>query len=291
MKALAIDIGGTSVKYAYVSSKGEIYNKDSFETCNMTSLDVFLTELRKIVEQGITCGIKKVGISSLGIFDAEGMCLGGAENLPVLEGVNLRMEICSWKEEIQCNILNDGVAAAMGEYWLGEAEGCQNFLCITLGTGIGGAIVLEGKPVIGSHFQSGEIGYYNYADETDYMEHSYSTKGILEEAARRMNCSQIDGLTFVEHVKQGDAICSDLFQEWMNALGKMLANYSLLLDPEKIILGGGISGQKEWICDAISHSVQQHLPISFRGKTKVYPAKYGNDAGLLGSVEVFLNNI
>lgn len=291
MKALAIDIGGTSVKYAYVSSKGEISNKNSFDTYNMTSLEAFLTEIRRIVEIGIIQGIRKIGISSLGIFDTEGMCVGGVENLPFLEGVNLRREICSWNEEIQCSIMNDGTAAAMGEYWLGEAKECQNFICITLGTGIGGAIVIGGNPVLGSHFQSGEVGYYNYVSEMDYMERSYSTKGILEEAARRMNLSQIDGFTFVEYVKNGDAICSALFQEWMHVLGSMLANYSLLLDPEKIILGGGISGQKEWICDALTQSMQQHLPTPFRGKIQVYPAKYGNDAGILGSVEVFFNKI
>ncbi len=289
MKALAIDIGGTSVKYAYISSEGEISNKNSFDTYNMTSLEVFLAEIHRIVETGIIQGIRKIGISSLGIFDTDGMCLGGAENLPFLEGVNLRREICAWNDEIQCSIMNDGTAAAMGEYWLGEAKGCQNFLCITLGTGIGGAVVFGGKPVLGSHFQSGEVGYYNYANEMDYMELSYSTKGVLEEAAKRMNRSQIDGFTFVEHVKNGDAICSTLFQEWMNVLGSMLANYSLLLDPEKIILGGGISGQKEWICDALTCSMQKYLPISFRGKTKVYPAKYGNDAGILGSVEGYFN--
>lgn len=286
---LAIDIGGTSVKYGEVSYIGDISNKSSFEVNQMNSLEELLEMLHKVVMSYVEQGIIQVGISSLGIFDKVGKCLGGVENMPFLEQVNLTEEIMSWDSQIQCHIMNDGVAAAMGEYWFGEGKGCQNFICITLGTGIGGAIVLEGKPLLGSHFQSGEIGYSNYQSDTDYLELSYSTKGILEEAARRMNLQEIDGFTFVEKVKGNDPICRALFQEWMEALAKVLANSVLLLDPEKVIIGGGISVQKEWICDALNKKLQSHLPYSFREKVIVCAAKHGNDAGLLGAVTVFLN--
>ncbi len=286
---LAIDIGGTSVKYGEVSHIGEISNKSKFEVHNLTSLEEFLEVLHQAIKPYIEDGITKVGISSLGIFNKEGLCLGGVENMPFLEGANLAKEVMAWNSQIKCHIMNDGVAAAMGEYWFGEGQGCQNFICITLGTGIGGAIVLDGKPLLGSHFQSGEIGYSNYDSETDYLELGYSTKGVLEEAARRMHLQEIDGFFFVEQVKKKEPICSLVFQEWMTALAKVLANSILLLDPEKIIIGGGISGQKEWLCNGLNEKLQLHLPLSFREKVTVCAAKHGNDAGLLGAVTIFIN--
>ncbi|MFI3212146.1 MAG: ROK family protein [Eubacteriales bacterium] len=283
---LAIDIGGTSVKYAYISSSGKIENKSSFLTKEMNTIEEFLVPLKEILEKAINSQIYKVGISSLGIFDQSGMCLGGVENLPFLEGNNLKELVSSCDNRIECNILNDGSAAALGEYWLGEGVGCSNFLCITLGTGIGGAIVIDGKPVLGSHFQSGEIGYSDYQSEEDYLEVKCSTIGILREAAKRMQVEEIRGHTFIEYVKQEEPICTALFQHWMKMLGRMIANSMLLLDPEIIIIGGGISAQKEWFCDRLYQQVQLYLPPSFSGKVPIKAAKHGNDAGLLGAAQI-----
>ncbi|MFI3173093.1 MAG: ROK family protein [Eubacteriales bacterium] len=283
-KVLAIDIGGTSVKYAHISQTGEVSNKSSYHTATIATLEEFLEQLRKVVVESVEQGITQIGISSLGLFHEQGMCLGGVENLAYLNGVNLVDQIHRWYPEIEVRIMNDGTAAAMGEYWLGEAKGCNHFICITLGTGIGSAIVINGQPLLGSNYRSGEIGYTNYQTESDYFELQYSTKGVLDRAAKVLQVEAIDGLQFVEYVKKGDPDCVRLFTEWMEALGGMIANTILVLDPEKIIIGGGISGQKEWLCEALYEEVQRKLPPDFRGKNNVVPAKNGNDAGLLGAV-------
>lgn len=284
-QVLAFDIGGTSAKYAYISHKGEVTNKSKFSTNTITDVNQFFGAMRMVIEEGINQGIEKVGISSLGIFDETGLCLGGVENLPFLEQVNIVEQVTTWFPALECHITNDGMAAAMGEYWLGEGQGCNNFICITLGTGIGGAIVINGMPLLGSHFQSGEIGYTNYQSDEEYLEMRYSTKKIMAEAARRMNVEKIGGIAFVEKVKEGDKICEELFQEWMDVLAQMMANSILLIDPEKIIIGGGVSGEKDWLCNALDEKLQLHLPETFRGKTIIRVAKHGNDAGLLGAVE------
>lgn len=283
--ALAIDIGGTSVKYGYVSETGKITQKNKFKTEKITDLQEFLDYLKMVVEEAVEQGIRCVGISSLGIFDEEGLCCGGVENLSFLDGVNLNAYIKSWYPTLQSSIINDGTAAAVGEYWLGEGVECDNFICITLGTGIGGAIVINGIPVLGSHYQSGEIGYTNYKSEHEYLERFYSTKGILKEAASRLQLEKIGGKEFTELVRKDEEVCVNLFEEWMNVLADMIANHVLLLDPEKVIIGGGISGEKEWICNQLDRKLQARLPEALRGKAKVCVAKNGNDAGLLGAVE------
>ncbi len=289
-QVLGIDIGGTSAKYGYISSSGEITDKSHFDTSSIKSIEEFLEALYEVISLGVKEGITSIGISSLGIFDESGMCLGGVENLSFLQGVNLKECIETQFPSVTCQIINDGVAAAMGEYWLGEGQDCKNFICMTLGTGIGGAIVVDGTPLLGSHFQSGEIGYTNYRSESDYLELEYSTKGVLEKAAHLLGISEMGGLEFVERVKKEDSVCTKLFDEWMEQIATMLANSILLLDPEKIILGGGISGQKEWICDALNMKLQMRLPEAFRGKALVRWAKNGNDAGLLGAAQAFHNH-
>ncbi len=286
-RVLAFDIGGTSVKYAEISECGEVRNKASFRTKEKKDLGSFLEEMLGVVEEKWQEGIRKVGISSLGIFDKSGLCLGGVENLAFLEQVNLPEEIRMRFPDVECHIKNDGVAAAVGEHWLGEGRGCDNFICMTLGTGIGGAIVIDGKPVTGSHFQSGEIGYSNYRSEQDYMELHYSMKGVLRRTAQLMGVEKVGGVEFVEKVKAGETTCCKMFEEWMEALAHMLANSMLLLDPEKIIIGGGVSGEKKWLCDAIEAHLRKKLPPTFRDKVCVKVAKNGNDAGLLGAVVEF----
>ncbi len=288
-KVLAIDIGGTSVKHAYVSSQGEITEKGRFKTGKTCDLQIFLKELCEVVKKAVSVGVQKVGISSLGIFRSDGLCLGGVENLAFLKGVNLTEQMQMWYPELECHIINDGTAAADGEYWLGEGMDCDSFICMTLGTGIGGAIIIDGKPIHGSHFQSGEIGYSNYKSEDDYLERKYSTKAVLAEAAKQLQVEKIGGIAFVEAVKNKDAICEQLFEEWMEALAGMLSNAVLLLDPEKIILGGGVSGEKDWICKALKEKLDLCLPQAFHEKLQVCVAKNGNDAGLLGAAEIFFH--
>lgn len=289
---LAFDIGGTSAKYAYISQQGMVTNQGRFDTSAMDSREEFFTSIQSVIGKAVSEGISRIGIASLGMFNQSGMCLGGVENLPFLEQMNLPEQIRAWYPEVACHIMNDGVAAAMGEYWIGEGQGCNNFICIILGTGIGGAIVINGKPLLGSHFQSGEIGYSNYKSEEDYLELHYSTKGILKTATAHMDkkgMKEMDGMTFVELVKEDNTVCAALFNEWIDALASMIANSILLLDPEKVIIGGGISGQKEWIREALDKHIQLHLPPAFQGKVAVKVAKYGNDAGLLGAAESYFN--
>ncbi len=286
---LAIDIGGTAAKYAVVSPAGEISACGSFGTAGLSGFDAFLQALYAVVEAATAQGITKVGISSPGVYDTQGNCTGNVENLPYLSGQNIPQAVQARFAKVQCNIGNDGVAAAMGEYYFGAAKGCPSFLCITLGTGIGGAYVLDGKPHLGYHGQSCEIGYFNYQSQADYYEKKYSTKGILRFLASRLQQSRMSGRVFTQKVQEGAPIYTETYAEWVDAIGQLIANMALVIDPAMVVIGGGISREKALLKPAFSAALARHLPPAFQNKITLEMAICGNDAGLLGAAAFYLD--
>ncbi len=282
-QVLALDIGGTSAKYAFVDAQGALRAKDKFDTAGIRSFAVFFERLCAVVAAARAQGITQVGISCPGVFDDAGVCMGNVENLPYLSGMNLPALLKAAYPDVEIHIGNDGNAAAMGEYWCGAAQGSPCFLCMTLGTGIGGALVIDGKPHLGAHFQSGEIGYINYQSPEEYYEKRYSTKGILAILAKRLGIARLSGRDFTKEVERQTPVYTETFAEWVDALGQLLANMVFVVDPERIVVGGGISREKALLLPALEAAMNRHLPPSFQDKTVLEMAQCGNDAGLLGA--------
>ncbi len=285
---MAIDIGGTAAKFGVVSQSGEISARGQFGTAQIETFDEFFVQLCAVVADAQREGVDKVAISSAGVFDQAGVCTGNVENLPFLSGHNIPALIQAAFPNVQCKIGNDGMAAAMGEYRFGAAQGSPSFICITLGTGIGGAYVLNGKPHLGSHGQSCEIGYFNYKNQSDYYEKKYSTKGILRFLGRKMNLPIISGRVFTRKVQEGAPLYTEAYTEWVDAIGQLLANMVLVVDPVLVVVGGGISREVDLLQPAFANALEQHLPPSFRGKVELKMAQCSNDAGLLGAAAYYL---
>ncbi|MFI3169032.1 MAG: ROK family protein [Faecalibacterium sp.] len=288
-QVLAIDIGGTAAKYAVVSPAGEISASGSFGTVGLPNFDAFLQELYAVVQAAYAQGITKVGISSPGVYDAQGNCIGNVENLPYLSAQNIPQAVQARFAGVQCKIGNDGVGAAMGEYHFGAAKGCPSFICITLGTGIGGAYVLDGKPHLGYHGQSCEVGYFNYQSQADYYEKKYSTKGILRFLASKLQQPLISGRVFTQKVQEGAPIYTETYEEWVDAIGQLIANMALVIDPAMVVVGGGISREKALLKPALEAALARHLPPAFQHKITLEMARCGNDAGLLGAATFYLD--
>ena len=141
--SLSIDIGGTSAKYAYVTADGRLTGKNSFSTSGLKNLDEFYQRLLPVIDEGFACGAVNAGLSCPGFIHSDGLCMGGVENLPYLKGVDIPGFLRQRNPSLKVSIMNDGTAAALGEYWLGSGRGSRVLLCITLGTGIGSALILE----------------------------------------------------------------------------------------------------------------------------------------------------
>lgn len=291
-KCLGIDIGGTSAKYGIVDRKGAITAKSGFLTGHDMTREMFQKNLREVCIYARDLGAKGVGISCLGFIDSrKGQILSGTENIPFLTGMNIQDMVQGvFPKELTC-IHNDCDCAALGERWLGAAAGCDNFFCITLGTGIGGSLVLDGKLITGAHCRTGEIGYFRYRSPEDYLERHYSTQSILEMAKKRLGLETLDGYRFIELIKEGHCECRKIFDEWMEALAAELANIILLLDVEKVIVGGGISEEKDLIIATLKRKTAARLPQAIAEAVDIQPARFANDAAIIGAAAPLLGHV
>jgi predicted NBD/HSP70 family sugar kinase len=288
-KYLGIDIGGTAAKYAIITANGEIIRKDQFNTSNIKDLGTFVQSLFDVIDYAIPEKISGIGLCSLGIINSRtSEITGGVANMSFLQGINFKTLIREKYGDIPVHIMNDAKAVAKGEQWLGAGRGCDNFFCVTIGTGIGGALVLNSSIVDGAHFRAGEVGYLNYYDPTNYFEKFASTRFIMDKAAKRLQYETINGVQFFDMVRKKDVVCLDILDEWIQTLSRMLANVILLVDVDKIILGGGISEEKEILVPMISKEVERMLPPEFKNQTIIETAAFSNNAGMLGAVSSFV---
>lgn len=279
-----IDIGGTSTKYAKVDINGMIGDKGSFETYRSMTRETFLAEIFRICDEAVINDTKGIGISSLGVIDSENGCyIGGVHNLPALHGLNLRETLQNRYPHLPIVILNDAKAAALGELWVGEGRDCSSLLCITLGTGIGGALVMNGKLVHGFHNRAGEVGYCDYRSESDFAEAHFSTEAIMSRISEKIK-EPMDGFKFFKKCYNKEPEFLAELEEWMRGVARLIANLCLLVDPQKVLIGGGISSENEILIPMLTRLTDEMLPMEFRGQTVIAPAGNSQNAGILGAV-------
>ena len=284
MEYFGIDIGGTSTKYAKVDINGVIRKKGSFDTFRSMSRQAFLSEIFSACDGVVAEGIGGIGISSLGVIDHEKGCyLGGVQNLPALLGLNLKETLADRYPGLPIVILNDAKAAALGELWVGEGRDCSSLFCITLGTGIGGALVVNGKLVHGFHNRAGELGYSDYQSESDFAELHFSTEAVMAKMSRKIQ-EPMDGYKFFEKCYNEEPEYLAELEVWMRGVARLIANLCLLIDPQKVLIGGGISSEYEILIPMLTRYTDEMLPIEFRGQTVIAPAGNSYNAGILGAV-------
>lgn len=284
---LGIDIGGTTAKYARISAQGAVSHRGSFPTGAACGKEEFLARLFAVVDENVLEGALGIGISCLGIVDSQsGAVSGGAGNLPILPGLNLKELLMARHPNLPVYICNDVKAAARGEQWMGAGRNCGDFFCITFGTGLGGCAVISGKVLEGAFSRAGEIGYWDYQDAQAYCERRLSTGYVMAAAAQKLGIPAIDGITFFARVRQGNAVCLAILDEWTAEIARVIAQVMLLLDPEKFILGGGIAPQSDLLLPRIGKALGRFLPPDIQAECAIEFAACGNDAGMLGAVSV-----
>ncbi len=282
---LSIDVGGTSAKYAFIDIKGNIYNKDSFLTGKEMTPTHFFDEISKITKTNKD-KITGIGICTPGFVDSDnGIILSGVENIPFLYNVQLKAELLRRFPNFKIAIQNDAKAAALGEFYYGNAKNSKSCFCTTLGTGIGGAYIIDGNIVQGSHFRLGEIGYSNYKNKDEYLENSFSTISVMNRTAQLLNKNTLDGKYFFELLRENDNIVCKEFEKWTDVLSTIYANIIILLDIDKLIIGGGVCKQ-EVLINTLRKKILSKIPDEFRDEIDILPALLGNDAALLGNASI-----
>lgn len=283
-KYVSIDIGGTAIKYGVINSEGQIVEKEQMPTEAWRGGPEILNKVIGIVETHKKIyTVSGICISTAGMVDVEkGEIFYAAPLIPNYAGTKFK-QVLEEKFQIPCEVENDVNCAGLAESVSGVAKQSKVTLCLTVGTGIGGCIIIQGKIFRGYSNSACEVGYMNMGD-SDFQTlgaASVLTKKVAErkkEPQERWN-----GYRIFEHAKKGDAVCCQAIDEMVDILGKGIANICYVLNPEIIVLGGGIMAQQEFLKEKIEQSVKRYLVPSIAENTKIAFAKHKNDAGMLGA--------
>lgn len=283
-KYVSIDIGGTAIKYGVINSEGQIVEKEQMPTEAWRGGPEILNKVIGIVETYKKIyTVSGICISTAGMVDVEkGEIFYAAPLIPNYAGTKFK-QVLEEKFQIPCEVENDVNCAGLAESVSGVAKQSKVTLCLTVGTGIGGCIIIQGKIFRGYSNSACEVGYMNMGD-SDFQTlgaASILTKKVAErkkEPQERWN-----GYRIFEHAKKGDAVCCQAIDEMVDILGKGIANICYVLNPEIIVLGGGIMAQQEFLKEKIEQSVKRYLVPSIAENTKITFAKHKNDAGMLGA--------
>lgn len=284
MNILTIDIGGTEIKSAIYREDGEAVqafpNQLTAVTHDGNSIGEQIVTWVKDVQA--THDIDGVAIASAGVINHKrGEVIFAGETIPGYSGTPLA-KLVEEQCGLPCTAENDVNAVALGESWLGAAKGSSSALCITVGTGIGGAIVINGQLVHGHNFAAGEIGYLPVADGKTF-EQSASTSALLADYKARSG-ERIDGKTLFARAAAGDAHAEAALTRQIDVLAQGLLAANYLLAPQTIVIGGGIAAQRDVLEPRIRAAFEQQIKSPRLMPQHIRCAALGNKAGMLGAL-------
>jgi len=303
---ISIDIGGTTTKIGLVNQAGKIVAKSQFDTWAGNSKNAFFNHLFDCINQLIfnrnLDNIAGIGIDAPSCVPQEGI-IKGASNLP-LKGEVPIVDILAIKYKKPVYLCNDANAAALGEGKFGNAKGMENFAVITLGTGLGAGIIVNGEVLTGQSGLSGEMGHITAirngrqcgCGRKGCLETYISATGIkrnfLAQLAESNHPSSLDNLSLRdltskkigEAAKAGDENARKAFEYGGKILGEHLANYVHLFEPEAIILAGGVAQVGELLFQPTINALFDNLLPNYMDAIQVLPSALGeNEAALLGA--------
>lgn len=311
-KCIGVDIGGTSVKIGLFETTGELLDKWEVKTRKENGGAAILPDVAasiraKVTERGLNLreDIEGVGMGVPGPVLPDGyveVCV----NLGWRD-VNPQEQLSSLLDGIPVKSGNDANVAVLGEMWQGGGKGYRDLIMITLGTGVGGGVILDQKIVAGRHGLAGEIGHVHVRDDewehcncggVGCVEQIGSATGIAREARRKMAASEApsalrqfgDNVTaknVLDAAKAGDALALEVMENVGHYLGLALASAAMIVDPEIFVIGGGVSKAGQFLIDIIEKYYEHFTPIS-KNKAKLGLATLGNDAGIYGAARLVL---
>ena len=313
MYCFGIDVGGTSVKCGLFLTNGTLV--DQWEIPTSTGERMVLQFFRTLPRQ-LKIRLNERGIEQGDNVDGVGIGIPGPvnDNGEVPMAVNLHWGFkavaseLSALTELPAKAANDANIAALGEAWKGAAEGAKNVILVTLGTGVGGGIIVDGKIVSGHHGAGGEIGHAcvkhdevrpcncgnhgcleQYASATGIVR---VANDILEEEQADSKMRHVEKLSakdVLDFYKDGDALAVKTMEYVGDVLGSTLAMFACVTDPEAIVIGGGVSKAGKPLTDCIQKYYQKYAFPSCKS-TPIILASLGNDAGIYGAARMVIKD-
>lgn len=310
-KCIGIDVGGTSVKLGLFETTGKVLHKWEVPTRKEEDGKYILEDVASSIKAVLT--EKKIDMEDV---------VGAGMGVPGPVMPDGYVEVCvnlGWRDrnpQRELSVLLDGLpvksgndanVAALGEMWQGGGKGYTDIVMVTLGTGVGGGVIVDEQIIAGKHGLGGEIGHIHIRDEEmercncggiGCVEQVASATGIAREARRAMAASDApssmrkygDGISaknVLDEAKAGDEMAQKVMDVVGHYLGLALAQVSMTVDPEIFVIGGGVSKAGQFLIDIIWKHYDQFTPIS-ENKAKIGLAELGNDAGIFGAARLVL---
>jgi glucokinase len=296
--SIGIDFGGTSIKSGLVCDGEILHRGNPIDTQAVGGpdaiVDALVTLVGQLGEQGHP--VTAIGIGLPGLVDSVNGIIHELTNVPGWSEVPLR-DILQQRTGLPVTVENDAKAMAYGEFKYGAARNARHVVCITLGTGVGGALILDGKLHRGAQLAAGEIGHLSI----DYqgrpgpfglggLEEYVGNGQIAQRAVERYQASgqaktveECSPLHLTQAAEAGDAIAKQLWEDVGDELGAALASVIWIVNPETIVIGGGVAKAGPLIFDPVIRSVRSRTFEVVNRHLRIVPADLGNDAGIIGN--------
>jgi glucokinase len=304
---IGVDLGGTNIKIGIVTQKGKIIKKISISSKAEGGPEKVVKQIKlgiKEVLSGNKNKIRGIGIGAPGVVSVKKGTVENPPNFPGWTKVNLG-HIIKKELGIDCHVENDANAAAIGEMIFGSGKRYNSFVMITLGTGVGGGIIINRKLYRGEIGAAGEVGHitinYNgprcncgsYGCIEAYVGNNYLISKVKSDLTASPNpkilklvkndLNLLTPIIINKAAENGDAFAKSVINEMGEQIGSVLASVSNLMDVSTFIIGGGVSGFGKPLFTAINKSLVERVITSLRNRVKVLPAKLKNEAGIKGA--------
>jgi glucokinase len=298
---LGIDVGGTNVKFGVVNEKGELSDKIKYPTADLISQGEFIVEFSNALSEQLELhkdvGINKVGIGCPGLISKDRTTTLKLQNIPQLNGINIIEFLSKKHPEIDFKLENDAKVAALGEHHFAK-EKINSFLMITLGTGVGGAAVIDGELFTGANGNGIEIGHM-VSSSGDILEHHIGKKGMVRQAlkylkknkdvASKLHSIPAEELT-AKHIekaaKKGDEIAQKVLKKVGKYLGQTIVSSLRVLDVDTIVIGGGIAEVFHIMEESMWTEIKKYLGDYYTETLNVKVAELENEAGIIGAASL-----
>ena len=315
--AVGIDIGGTNVRAGVVDAAGNIRHRLSFPTEEHLGGGQLLDKMVGAANDCLAAGVADrkdfvgIGVGSPGIIDPErGIVLDCPGKIPGWTGTRVCAQLTqatglpAWMD-------NDVKVIGLGEGWLGAGKGARSFLCFALGTGIGGAVIIDGQIYQGAHYNAGILGHI-IVDARGYtcicgnrgcVEAYASSRSIAGRAVDHIlrgvqtsikdlvggDLNKVDARVVAEAAEGGDEVARAVLREAGHYLATAIISAVHVLDPERVVIGGGAARAGKYLVEPVRELVEKYAWLPPGAKVEVVAAQLGDDAGVLGGAKLALD--
>lgn len=298
MKIVGIDIGGTMIKYGLITLTGEILESGEVSTEADKGVENLFNKLVAIIESYSKEELLGIAVSGTGQIDGSlGKVVGGNDIIPGWIGTNL-VERLENRFDIPAVLENDVNCAALGEKWLGAGREEKDFICITIGTGIGGGIVLNNNIFRGDTCVAGEFGHIQIVKDgiqclcgKKGCYERYASATALMRMAKEATGEDLGGKEIFDREKSGDPLMKKVVSEWVDYFTDGLSTIAYIFNPPLVVIGGGVTKQGDYLLSKFNESLSTKLGVNFRKDLKIKFAELGNNAGMLGATYLLLKKV